>query len=358
MGVDQIARFGHAVSLLRPLDLTDLYWAGFSCLLTDVDDVPIYRGEFARFFLGVEDGDERVDFDHEQKTRGAGFGTTLDLDQAEDVLGAEREADSSETGGNEVGKHASLTELLRRRSLADWTEEELHQLPRLLRLDLRFPTKLQRRHKPGAAGSRIDLRRTVRRSFRREGEMLERVWRRRVRRRRPVLILIDVSGSMSAHSRSLLHFAYLLTMSGLTVETFGFGTRLTRLTRHLSDRDPDRAVSSASTAVEDWSGGTRIGESLGALLKGYGSRAGVRGAVVLLFSDGLERGEPELLADHMSRLRRLAHAVIWLNPLKGDDSYLPLARGMQAALPYVDLLVAADSVEDLTRLSRRLATLV
>jgi uncharacterized protein with von Willebrand factor type A (vWA) domain len=169
---------------------------------------------------------------------------------------------------------------------------------------------------------------------------------------------MDVSGSMAAHARALLHFVYAMRSSGLPVEVFCFGTRLTRITDPLADRDPNRAVERASDAVVDWAGGTRIGDSLGVFLRRWGSRGAVRGAVVLLFSDGLERGSPEALGTNMARLARLAYVVVWLNPLKADPTYEPLTRGMQAAMPHIDRLVAADSFDDLSRVARMIPQLV
>ena len=243
--------------------------------------------------------------------------------------------------------------MLRARSLADWTDDELARLPEMLaEIELHLPRRRIRRSRASETGTRLDLRRTVHRSMRHEGELVERAWRRRRDRPRRLVLLIDVSGSMSAHARALLHFAYGLVRSGLGVEVFCFGTRLTRVTELLVGRQPNRAVALATAAVVDWSGGTRIGDSLALFLRRWGTRGTVRGSVVLLFSDGLERGDPSMLASQMARLARLTHAIVWLNPLKGDPGYEPLARGMRAALPHVDRLVAADTIDDLVRLAR------
>jgi uncharacterized protein with von Willebrand factor type A (vWA) domain len=223
---------------------------------------------------------------------------------------------------------------------------------------LKIPLRQTRRFAPAPRGGRFDMRRTVRQSMRHEGELMKRAWRgRRVQPRR-VIVLMDVSGSMTAHSRAVLHFAYALSQADLRVEVFCFGTRLTRVTEHLKDRNPTRAVDQASRAVADWSGGTRIGESLALFLRDWGRRGVLRGSVLLLVSDGLERGDPQLLAQQMERLRRLTHAIVWLNPLKGDPAYQPLARGMKAALPHVDQLVAADSVADLEKVALLLPRLI
>jgi uncharacterized protein with von Willebrand factor type A (vWA) domain len=166
-----------------------------------------------------------------------------------------------------------------------------------------------------------------------------------------------VSGSMADYSRALLVFAHAALRADRRWEAFCFGTRLTRVTRALDVSRPDEALDRAAAEVVDWNGGTRIGESLKGLLDVYGHRGLVRGAVVVLCSDGLEVGDPELLAEQMARLSRLAHRVIWLNPLKGDEAYEPLARGMRAALPYIDLFAAGNNLASLEQLGSELAEL-
>ncbi|MGH9244363.1 MAG: vWA domain-containing protein [Acidimicrobiales bacterium] len=359
VGSGQLARFCSAVACLDPEDLADLYWAGRSCLVTSADDVAAYDAEFAWFFLGIDataDADRGEQLDSGPTESGGDARAEQEADRARDGEGA---AGDDEQPSGEVGAVASLGEVLRYRSFADWTAAELAVLPTLLTaVEVRLPLRRARRLRPADEGTRLDLRRTVHRSLRHEGELLERAWRHRRPRPRKVVMLVDVSGSMSAHARALLHFAYAMTSSALSVEVFCFGTRLTRVTDLLADRDPNRAVARASTAVVDWAGGTRIGESLGLFLRRWGSRGAVRGAVVLLFSDGLERGSPETLGIQMGRLARLAFVVVWLNPLKGDPTYQPLARGMQVALPHVDRLVAADTFDDLCQLARMIPKLV
>ena len=190
-----------------------------------------------------------------------------------------------------------------------------------------------RRTRPSAKGARFDIRRTLRRSLRTRGEPFDRAWRDRRVRGRPLVLILDVSGSMSPYARALVQFGYAAMAAGRQVEVFCFGTRLTRVTRLLRTKDPDRALHEIGRTVADWEGGTRIGESLKSLLDGWSQRAALRGAVVVLCSDGLERGDPELLRAQMARLGRLAHKVVWVNPLKGSPRYEPLARGMAAALP-------------------------
>lgn len=354
VGPDQISRYCSAVAMVDPSDVFDLYWAGRACLVNKRDDIATYDEEFQRFFLGIEDegllpekeGPLRENID--ESKNGSTGPTGVSTDRASD---GQPEGDL-ESEGEEIGAVASVTEVLRLRSLATWTEDELRQLPSVMALiKLRLPVRQTRRLVPAQRGPRLDVRRTVRRSMRHEGELLTRAWRARRHRPRRVVFLMDVSGSMSAHSRALLHFAYVLLQTELRLEVFCFGTRLTRVTDLLDDRSPNRAVDQASSAVADWSGGTRIGESLALFLRVWGRRGILRGAVLLLASDGLERGDPNLLAQQMARLKRLTHAIVWLNPLKGDPTYQPLARGMRAALPHVDRLVAADTVADLEQVA-------
>ena len=202
-----------------------------------------------------------------------------------------------------------------------------------------------------------DLRRTLRRSFRTGGEPVDRAWRERRREQRRLVLLLDVSGSMDAYSRALVMFAHGALRSGRRVEAFCFGTRLTRVTRALAATDADEALRRAAAEVVDWDGGTRIGEALKEFLGEHGHRGLARGALVLICSDGLEVGDPDLLAEQMARLSRLAHRVVWLNPLQEDPAYEPLARGMKAALPYVDLFASGHSLASLEELGAALAHL-
>jgi uncharacterized protein with von Willebrand factor type A (vWA) domain len=229
------------------------------------------------------------------------------------------------------------------------------QLARLMqRIQLAVPTRKSRRRERARSGM-PDLRRTIRRSFRTAGEPLERYYRRRRRRRRRIVLFLDVSGSMASYSRALLVFAYAVLRADARWEAYAFGTRLTRLTRALGPRDPDEALRQAASEVFDWDGGTRIGESLKRFLETQQEVA--RGAVVIICSDGLEVGDPSVLAAQMARLSRLAYRVIWLNPLKEDPAYEPLARGMAACLPYVDLFVSGHNLASLEQLGEEIERL-
>jgi uncharacterized protein len=261
-------------------------------------------------------------------------------------------------GERAAGTVASDLEALRHKPFSDCTPEELAALRALMaRLELDPPRRKGRRTEPNRHGPRPDLRRTLRRSLRAGGELAAPAWRRRRERPRRIVLLLDVSGSMADYSRALLQFAYSAARGGRSVEAFCFATRLTRITETLRHADPDAALARASERVVDWDGGTRIGESLAEFRRTWGQRGLARGGVVVICSDGLERGDPAVLAGEMRRLRRLSHRIVWVNPLKGDPAYEPLARGMRAALPHVDVFLAGHDLSSLEKLSGLLPAL-
>jgi uncharacterized protein with von Willebrand factor type A (vWA) domain len=202
------------------------------------------------------------------------------------------------------------------------------------------------RHRSGPP----DLRRTVRRALRAGGEPINRAFVEPGERPRRLILLCDVSGSMESYSRALLRFLHAAVVGRGRVEAFALGTRLTRLTRDLSTRDPDAALTAAARRVVDWSGGTRLGEGLRQFNDEWGVRGLARGAVVVILSDGWDRGDPELLGEQMARLHRVTRRIIWVNPLKASPGFAPLARGMAAALPYVDEFVEGHSLASLEEL--------
>jgi uncharacterized protein with von Willebrand factor type A (vWA) domain len=252
----------------------------------------------------------------------------------------------------------SPDEVLRHKDFAEMTAEELAEVQAFVRAAALatdpYPT---RRRRPGRRGA-LDLRRTLRRSQRHGGEVLS--WARRTPRtaRRPLVVLADVSGSMERYTRVLLLFAYgLAQRRGARFEAFVFGTRLTRITRRLRERDVERALQAVARAVPDWSGGTRIGESLKTFNFEWGRRTLGRRPLVLVVSDGWDRGEPSLLAEEAARLRRSCQRLVWLNPLLGAPDYAPLARGMQAALPHLHDFLPVHNLASLEDLGRHLETL-
>jgi uncharacterized protein with von Willebrand factor type A (vWA) domain len=241
---------------------------------------------------------------------------------------------------------------------ADLDDEERLEVDRLI-ADMRLTATMRRsrRRRPSKRSSGVpDLRRTVRESLRTGGEPINRRTLQRTRVARRVVIIADISGSMAAYSRSLIRYAHAAVSARSRVEAFALGTRLTRLTRELDTRDPDQALQRAANSVEDWSGGTRLGEGLQQFNDDWGTRGMARGAVIVILSDGWDRGEPERLASEMARLSRVAHRIVWVNPLKASDGYAPLAQGMAAALPYVDDFIEGHSLGALDRLSSILSS--
>jgi uncharacterized protein with von Willebrand factor type A (vWA) domain len=251
----------------------------------------------------------------------------------------------------------SDVELLRDKDFAEYTPEERRRARIVMRrLAASAPNRPSRRTRPARRrgtpphAARPDLRRTVRASLRTQGDPMERHWREPGQRPRPLVLVCDVSGSMEPYARMLLAYMQACVAARRRVEAFVFGTHLTRVTAELRSRDPDRALERAAHATRDWSGGTRIGDALATLNREHGRRLG-RGAVVVLLSDGWDRGEPAQLEREMARLARCAHRLIWLNPLKAHPGYEPLTRGMQAALPHVDDFLAGNSLASLQELA-------
>jgi uncharacterized protein with von Willebrand factor type A (vWA) domain len=246
----------------------------------------------------------------------------------------------------------SDVELLREKDFAAYSEEEMIVARELIeRLARRGPRRLSRRTRPSRRrGHRPDLRRIVRSSLRTAGEPVHRHWRAPSERPRPVVLVCDVSGSMTPYARMLLHYMHASVAARRRVEAFVFGTRLTRITFELGGRDHDLALERAVSAVADFSGGTRIGAALARLNRDHGRRVG-RGAVVVILSDGWDRGDPEVLDAEMARLRRSAHRLVWLNPLAAHPDFEPLTRGMRAAVPHTDELLAGNSLASLEELA-------
>jgi uncharacterized protein with von Willebrand factor type A (vWA) domain len=249
----------------------------------------------------------------------------------------------------------SADENLRERDFSTLTRSELLRLRRLMdRLVRVLPTRRSRRLELAANGAQLAPRETLRRAMRHQGEPIERVFRRPKRVERRVVFLCDVSGSMEPYSRALVLFLQAAVSAGRKVEAFTFGTRLTRLTPFLGGYDPEASLQRAARAVPDWAGGTRIGDNLKAFNDLYGRRGLTRGAVVVIVSDGWERGDVTTLAAEMARLRRRCHSIIWVNPLKGTVGYEPLAAGMAAALPYVDVFLPGHNLAALESLAEAL----
>jgi uncharacterized protein with von Willebrand factor type A (vWA) domain len=362
VGTGRIVTFCRAAASLGALDRTDLYWAARSSLISRPEDAEAFDAAFDEWFReGI-----RIELDLPMPPPEAGDRGRRDAEELEGLVVEEDRIVAKEWHALDEGEEAegeaairivaSAVEVLREKSFADLSEEERQRVALLIRrLAVRVPRRRTRRFRPAPAGSRFDVKRTLRRSLRTHGEPFHRAWRTRGTRSRPLVLILDISGSMAPFSRALLQFAFAAMAAGRRVEVFCFGTRLTRVTRTLRTKDPDGAMHEIGRLVADWEGGTRIGESLKSLLDEWSQRAAIRGAVAVICSDGLERGEPDLMRDQMARLRRLVHRVVWVNPLKGSPRYEPLARGMAAALPSIDVFLPGHNLESLEELSRALA---
>ena len=328
------------------LDATDVYWAGRLTLCGGPDDLDRYDAAFAAWFAGEAPRANRTPASQPPR-----LAATAPLD-AGTGEGSDDESDTPD-----LATRASADEVLRHRDVADLSPAEREHLRRLFALLVpATPTRPARRRRPDVRGT-VHPARTVRRALRSGGEVTRLMHRRRQPRPRRVVLLIDVSGSMSPYADALLRFAHAAVRARpAATEVFTIGTRLTRVTRELRLRDPDKALAAGASAIPDWSGGTRLGEVLKAFLDRWGQRGTARGAVVVVCSDGWERGGTDLLGEQMARLRRLAHAVVWVNPHKGRAGYEPLTGGMQAALPSIDHFVSGHSMaafEELTGVIQR-----
>jgi len=259
---------------------------------------------------------------------------------------------AAEAGAEPVAAAWSELELTLEKDFARYSEAEMMAARELIaRLARRHPTRLSRRSRPSRRrGHTPDLRRTVHEALRTAGEPVHRRWRAPIRRPRQLVLVCDVSGSMAPYARMLMQYMHACVAARRRVEAFAFGTRLTRITHELTGRDHDRALDRAAAAVTDFSGGTRIGAALAELNRVHGRRLG-RGAVVVILSDGWDRGDPEQLDQEMARLRRAAHRLVWLNPLAAHPGYEPLTRGMRAAVPHTDELLAGNSLASLEQLA-------
>jgi hypothetical protein len=341
---------GATITYARALDAVgldrrdDAYWAGRATLLRGPEDASVYDRAFRAFW-------DRRDTTSPVDTGPPPFEIALAFD---DGTGAEPPDAPTDDDADVpvVAVRWSPADILRHRDFATYTNAE-HAEARRLMADLRLTGALRtsRRRRPvRRARGTPDLRRTVRRSLRAGGEPASRAFRAPATKPRRVVLLCDISGSMEPYARALLRFLHVAVAGRSRVEAFALGTRLTRLTRELSSRDPDAALAAAAHRVVDWSGGTRLGEGVRAFNDRWGVRGMARGAVVVVLSDGWDRGDPEVLAEEMARLARVAHRIIWVNPLKATADYAPLARGMAAALPYVDDFVTGHSVAALEEL--------
>jgi uncharacterized protein len=327
--------FARALSCVGLATRPGVYWAGRATLVHRPDDIAVYDRAFEVFWSGALVPDDAAEPD-------VPVVAAFDVELPPDADGDDA---ASTRGQPSLTVRWSPVEVLRHRDFAAYTPTEFAQARRLM-ADLRLTgsRRPSRRRKVSRAHGAPDLRRTVRRSLRAGGEVTPPVFNRAGTRLRPLVLLLDVSGSMEPYARAFVRFVHAAVVSRTRVEAFALGTRLTRVTRELSSRDPDAAIHAAATRVVDWAGGTRLGDGLRAFNDEWGIRGMARGAIVVILSDGWDRGEPEALSEQMARLSRVAHKIVWVNPLKASPGYAPLARGMAAALPHVDVFVEGHSL--------------
>jgi uncharacterized protein with von Willebrand factor type A (vWA) domain len=344
---DRVQAMLSALEYLDVLVANDVYWAGRLTLCAEPADLQRYDIAFAAYF-----GGHTIPMPSSKTVRASGI-TNSGFERSDEL------PDVVEDGSDDQSPAvaASLAELLRTRDLREMSASERDQINRLFELlTPRVGQRRTRRYRPGHHGA-VDLGRTVREVLKHGGEPAELARKKRRTKPRPLVLLIDVSGSMEPYADALLRFAHAAVRAApYRTEVFTFGTRLTRVTRELRLRDADRALEGAASAIPDWSGGTRLGEMLKAFLDLWGQRGAARGAIVVLASDGWERGDPALLGEQLGRLARLAHSLIWVNPHKGRDGFAPVTGGMIAALPHIDELVAGHSFESLQRLATAIST--
>ena len=338
---------GSTLDFARALDQVGLetasgvYWSGRSTLVRRPDDFAAYDHAFNAFWASGQLVGEPDDL---ELPAVAAFDVDLPAPDSDDPSTRVRPS---------VTVRWSPAETLRDRDFASYTDAEFAEARRLM-ADLRLTgarRRSRRRRPTSKSRGTPDLRRTVQRSLRAGGEVTSPAFHAPGTRLRPVVLLLDVSGSMEPYARAFVRFIHAAVVSRTRVEAFALGTRLTRITRELSSRDPDAAVRAAADRVVDWSGGTRLGDGLRAFNDEWGIRGVARGATVVILSDGWDRGDPQALAEQMERLARVAYKIVWVNPLKASPGYAPLAQGMAAALPHVDAFVEGHSLAALEELA-------
>ncbi|MDX1469522.1 MAG: VWA domain-containing protein [Acidimicrobiia bacterium] len=348
IGTGDVLAFTAASAKLEPGRLSDVYWAGRITLARDLGQIALYDKAFSSFFLGVEDGEEQR----------AAMTAVRGRDSVITVPAGEEMSEGEEEQPSQLGRAAASVTVNRRKSFADCSEEELAQIRRIIKsLRVAPPVRASRRHRGAPKGHRLDLRRMARKTIQNHGDPpRELAWLRRRPKQRPLVLILDISGSMADYSRNLLQFAYSTRRGAGRVEVFCFGTRLTRITNSLKHRDIDAALALAGKEVVDWAGGTQIGASLDTFVRLYARRGMARGAIVVICSDGLDRGDPAMLDRALDRLGRLCHRIVWMNPMKGDseEDFATASLGMSVALPHTDLLWSGHNLASLEEFAEAL----
>lgn len=330
--------FAEALCAVGMDDRDGVYWSGRATLARRPEDIEVFDRAFQVFF---EHRTSTIDAEDDDP-----LSITIAID-AEDDDGDDDGPEAADANDDPtIELRFSATEVLRHKDFAHYSSDEL-ALAQELMSELRLvgsPRASLRLGPSARQTARPDIRRTMQAAIRAGGEPLERHHRRPRTRLRRLVLLLDVSGSMEPYARALLRFVHAAVAGRQKVEAFALGTRLTRITRELDSRDPDVALAAAAERVVDWSGGTRLGDGLRAFNDEWGVRGLARNSIVVVLSDGWDRGDPDTLAEQMERLHRVTHRLVWVNPLKVTPGYAPLARGMAAALPHLDAFVEGHSV--------------
>jgi uncharacterized protein with von Willebrand factor type A (vWA) domain len=374
---------GHVMEMMQALQTVglrqrdDVRAATQAIVVYRPDQIPVFQHEFDQFWKDVLRAqpplfDTRVlpdddnapppqerdrDADQEKRSEDAdGEAEETTLSVSADEVADDSESEDHEAPPQDVMMFSS-EEALRKKDFGQYTPDEVARARRLMaRIDWRLGTRKTRRMKRAHKGEMIDQRAMLRSAMRQGGIPLDLKFRRRKDKMRPLVLICDISGSMDRYARTLLQFVHTLETGLENVEVFVFGTRLTRITRELRKRDVDQAITDVVNAVDDWSGGTRIGEAIRDFNFRWSRRVLRSNATVVLISDGWDRGDPVLLGEEMARLQRSCRRLVWLNPLLGAPGYQPLTQGIKASLPYIDYFMPIHNLQSLEALADLLSS--
>jgi uncharacterized protein with von Willebrand factor type A (vWA) domain len=337
--------FAEALCAVGVDDRDRVYWSGRATLARRPEDIAVFDRAFAVFFEHRRSEGSAADTEEPETI-------TIAVDTDDDTDNDDDSATPDDDPTLEL--RFSATEVLRQKDFTQYSDDELAEAQRMM-TTMRLSGARRRSLRLGPSRQstpRPDIRRTMRAAIRSGGEPIERHFREPKTRLRRLVLLLDVSGSMEPYARALLRYVHAAVAGRQKVEAFTLGTRLTRVTRELTSRDPDVALAAAAGTVRDWSGGTRLGDDLREFNDQWGVRGIARNSIVVVLSDGWDRGDPDVLGSQMERLGRVTHRLVWVNPLKVTPGYAPLARGMAAALPHVDAFVEGHSVAAMEELTR------
>jgi uncharacterized protein with von Willebrand factor type A (vWA) domain len=341
LGSAEIELFARALAKAGVKNLQDIYWVGRVCLTASPEQIPIYDRIFQQWFQNLGD---------------ATFPAAIAIQPAESISATSRSptvaVEIPEKSGSASGRVAAWAERLGLKRVQPPDLDELSTMQKITNtLNTYPPVRRSRRFRAGGRSGPLHLRRLLRKSYRTGGEFFRLIRSRRLARVRPLVLLIDVSKSMTAHSQAFVQFGRAALRRKGRTEVLCFGTRPTVVTKLLRVSDVTAALERTSTAVQDWDGGTRLSSALEELFRSPRQTQSIRGAIVILLSDGLERGSCEILAKNIARLSRLAHQVIWINPLCVDPQFEPRAGAIRAILPYVDKVYGGQDLNDVAAIA-------